>query len=277
MFAKKIYVLGVALAVTMCMGLSSAIASDDCNRFGCRDDCEFTTEFPCEDFVIPVPMGKQNPYFILKPGWKLVLETPEGEEDRERAEVIVLDSTYTVASGVTTREVEERAYEWDDGDWKLIEISTNYFAICEKTNAVGYFGEFSQECENGFTEDEDMCEPEEGGGPTPPDTTGSWEAGVNEAEAGLIMPGTFLLGSRYFQEIAEQDEAVDRGENVAMGLTVVNDAGTFTGCVKVIDTNPAEGVCKSKDGDPKIYCPGVGMAQDEDMELVCWGLNCDVE
>jgi hypothetical protein len=211
----------------------------------------------------------------------LVLETPVGEEDRERAEVIVLNSTYEVASGETTRVVEERAYEWDDEDegWKLIEISTNYFAICERTNAVGYFGELSRECENGFIDDEYMCEPEEEGEPTLPDETGSWEAGINDAEYGLIMPGTFLLGSKYFQEIAEADEAVDRGENVEMELTFDNPLGVnnFTGCVKVIDTNPAEGVCKSKDGDPKIYCPGVGMVQDEDMELVCWGFDCDLE
>ena len=31
---------------------------------------------------------------------------------------------------------------------------------------------------------------------------GAWRAGVDGAQPGLIMPGTFLLGSRYFQEIA---------------------------------------------------------------------------
>ena len=32
-----------------------------------------------------------------------------------------------------------------------------------------------------------------------------------------MMPGTFLLGAKYFQETAPPN-AVDRGENVAMGL-----------------------------------------------------------
>jgi hypothetical protein len=91
------------------------------------------------------------------------------------------------------------------------------------------------------------------------------------------MPGTFLLGSRYFQEIAWDDGAVDRGENVKMGLSVETPVGTFGDCVKIIDTNPAEGICKGKDGDPKIYCPGVGLVIDEDIELVCYGFNCDEE
>ena len=52
---------------------------------------------------------------------------------------------------------------------------------------------------------------------------GSWEAGVNGAEPGVIMPGTILLGAKYFQERAPEDEAVDRGEIVRMGLTVEID------------------------------------------------------
>ena len=85
------------------------------------------------------------------------------------------------------------------------------------------------------------------------------------------MTGTFLLGAKYFQEIAEENEAVDRGQNVEMGLTVETEAGTFDDCVKVIDTNPAEGVCNESKGDPKKYCPEVGLVQDEDLKLVEYG------
>ena len=88
---------------------------------------------------------------------------------------------------------------------------------------------------------------------------------------GLIMPGTFLLGSKYFQEIAEEDEAVDRGENTEMGVPVETEAGAFENCVVVVDTNPAEGVCDVEDGDVKIYCPGVGLVMDEVIELVDYG------
>ena len=98
------------------------------------------------------------------------------------------------------------------------------------------------------------------------------------------MAGTPLLGAKYFQEIApdldpvdpeEPNHAVDRGENVAMGLSVVTPAGTFDHCVKVVDTNPAEGQCG--DEDFKIYCPRLGIVQDADLELVCYGFHCDDE
>jgi hypothetical protein len=88
------------------------------------------------------------------------------------------------------------------------------------------------------------------------------------------MPGTFLLGSKYFQEIAWDDNAVDRGENIGMGLTVETEAGDFENCVEILDTNPAEGICDIEEGGVKIYCPGVGLVMDEGLELICYGLNC---
>jgi len=212
-----------------------------------------------------------NPYFILKPCYKLVLES-----DEERAEITVLPDTEKIRLNgrvIVTRVVEERAYELEEnGDGEveetLVEISRNFFAICKQTNAVYYFGEDSADCEDGFADNEKKCE---GGGD--PDTTGSWRAGENEAMPGLIMPGTFLLGSKYFQEYAPNDDAVDRGENVEMGLSVEDPEGgpDLTGCVRVVDTNPSEGVCDVEDGDSKVYCPGIGMVMDEDMELVEYG------
>jgi len=275
MKAKRIFdpktsvliVFSLAILVTFALpGLSGGIASaDDCPwTLGCPDDCEFTTDFRLQDCRWFQSIGI-NPYFKLIPGYKLVLES-----DEERAEITVLRDTKWIRLGdrwIRTRVVEERAYEWDEGEWVLIEISRNWFAICNKTNAVYYFGEDSRDCEDGFDENDDC----EGGA----DITGSWEAGVNGAQPGLMMPGTFLLGAKYFQEIAPLNDAVDRGENVAMGLSVVTPAGTFDHCVKVVDTNPAEGQCG--DEDFKIYCPGLGVVQDANLELVCYGFHCDDE
>jgi hypothetical protein len=272
MFSKKMFrfsssVLGVVFALALLIGLSgdTALAGS-----GCPDDDEFTTEFflgDCGDFANE---GTTNPFYPLEPGYKLVLESED-----ERAVITVLDETKEVVyDDIVTRVVEERALEWDDEEeeWVVIEISSNWFAICNRTNAVYYFGEWSRDCEDGFDENDD-CTGEES-------NAGSWEAGVNGALPGLIMPGTFLLGSKYFQEIAEEDGAVDRGENVEMGLTwpleddlEEGEEPEFTGCVKVVDTNPAEGVCKEKKGDVKIYCPGVGLVMDEELELVCNGYD----
>ena len=50
-----------------------------------------------------------------------------------------------------------------------------------------------------------------------------------------------------------------------MGLTVETPAGTFHNCVEVIDTNE---LSPDSPGDAKVYCAGVGIVKDEDLELV---------
>ena len=255
-------VLGFVFVMSLCIGLPAVNAqAADCNLFGCEDDCEFTMDFRLEDCKFRT--RGVNPFFILKPGYRLVLES----EDEKSVETVLCDTKWiTLLNGrkIKTRVVEERALELDDGEWVTIEISRNYFAICKKTNAVYYFGELSRDCPAGFGEN-DVCtgEPgtEEG-----ESTAGSWEAGVDGAMPGLIMPGTPLDGARYFQEIAEKQEAVDRGEITALGLEI----GDWSGCIEINDTNPSEGVCGLGD-DVKKYCPGVGLVQDQELVLVKYG------
>jgi hypothetical protein len=142
---------------------------------------------------------------------------------------------------VPTRVVEEK--EWLDQ--KLIERSLNYFAICEPTNDVYYFGEDVDIYEDGEVTHE-----------------GAWLAGQNGAKPGIAMPGTFLLGSRYMQEIAP-DVAMDRAEHTRSGLTVETGLGTLTKCVEITETTPLE----PSDRSAKIYCPDVGLVKDEDLTL----------
>jgi hypothetical protein len=207
-----------------------------------------------------------NPFFILKPGYQLVLES----EDEKSEETVLCDTKWINLDGrwIKTRVVEERAYEDD----KLIEISRNYFALCKKTNAVYYFGEASRDCPDGFDEN-DHCTGIES-------DVGSWEAGKNGARPGLIMPGTPLKGARYYQEIAERDGAVDRGEITEVGLDKEVLGDILLGCIEINDTNPTapppDGpVCKPGE-DVKYYCPGIGLVQDQELELVEYGfVGCD--
>ena len=283
---SKVSVLGFVFALFICIGLSgnNALAENPPGfpdlPDGCENNDEFTTDFRLEDCKFKT--RGINAYFILKPGYRLVLETPEGEEEREKSvETVLRDTKWINLDGrwIKTRVLEERALEWDDGEdgeegeWVTVEISLNYFAICIKTNAVYYFGEWSRDCEDGFNED-DECEGDES-------NAGSWEAGVDGARPGLIMPGTPLLGAKYFQEIAPPD-AVDRGEIAGIGLSWPLEDGLdegeepdFTGCIKIFDTNPAEDPPVCGEEDPKIYCPGIGLVQDQDLELTFYGFVDD--
>lgn len=271
---RPLVILGFSLAMILnfnWLGSGSISMAQDIPD-ECGNNHEFTTDFRLEDCRFKT--RGVNPYFILKPGYQQILEGVEEDDEGElvpvREEVTVLCDTKRIrldGRWIRTRVVEERALEWDEEEeeWVAIEISLNWFAICRKTNAVYYFGEWSRDCEDGFDEN-DECTGEES-------NEGSWEAGIDGARPGLMMPGTFLLGAKYFQEQAPPD-AMDRGENVAMGLVVDVPAGAWSDCVQVIDTNPVEGDCG--DEDAKIYCPGIGIVQDAVLELVSYGfVGCD--
>jgi hypothetical protein len=204
-------------------------------------DPKFTSSFLLENCTFTSEGA--NPYFILQPGYRIVLESAE-----EKVRITVLNKT-KVVDGVTTRVVEEREWEKNGNDLVLKEVSRNFFAICEQTNSVFYFGE-------------DVAIYDENGAIVSHE--GKWRAGVHGAKPGLIMPGTILLGSRYYQEIAPADSAVDKGQIVAMQDQCKIGESHFESCVTIQDTTD----CNPDAKDRKIYAKGVGLVQDEDMKIV---------
>ncbi|MBI2212810.1 MAG: hypothetical protein HYU52_04115 [Acidobacteria bacterium] len=207
----------------------------------------FTTDFQIERCTFS--SRGDNPFFVLD-GGRLVLEGDD-DGDIERVEITVTNDLERIelpgAGTLFARVVEER--EWVNGT--LIEVSRNFFATCEETNDVFYFGEEVDIYHDDGTVTHD----------------GAWRAGEPDAngvaEPGIIMPGRFLLGARYFQEIAE-GTAMDRAENAEMGLDVTTPAGEFHDCVKVVETTPLE----PKAVSVKLYCPGIGLVYDDGVELV---------
>jgi hypothetical protein len=195
-----------------------------------------------------------NPYFSLEPCYQLVLR---GEDDGEKVELIitVLDETREIKlvidgrlRRIRARVIEER----ESKDGELFEISRNYYARCKQTGDIYYFGE-------------DVCFFEEG---ECVGTGGSWLAGANGATPGIIMPGTFLLGSRYFQEVAP-GIALDRAEHIAMGETLTVPAGVLEDCVTILETTPLEPGAESE----KVYAEGIGLIKDGPLQLVSFGFD----
>jgi len=183
----------------------------------------------------------RNPFFVLEPGFTLVLQ---GQEDGElvRLEITVLNETKTI-TGVRTRVVEEM----ETRNNQLVEVSRNYFAICKPNNSVVYFGEDVDIYEGGVLASHD----------------GAWLAGGVDARPGLIMPGVLLIGARYFQEIAP-DVAMDRAEILSISEVVKTPAGTFKDVLKTEETTPLEPNAKGL----KFYAPGIGLIQDGTLKLV---------
>lgn len=207
---------------------------------GDKADRTFTEEFQ-EDEADLVSKGR-NPYFILEPGYELVLE---GEEKGEQVRLVitVLDETKKFGK-IEARVVEER--ETHAG--KLHEVARNYFAISKRTNSVFYLGE---DVDNYDGEGEKVVNHE-----------GSWLHGTDGAKLGLMMPGTVLLGARYYQERATN--ARDRAEVVSATTVVHTPAGKLENCLKVEETTPLEPGAR----EFKLYAPGIGIVKDDKLKLV---------
>ena len=197
---------------------------------------KWTDSFHIEDCTFASVGG--NRFFSLQPGHQLVLQSK-----REKVTITVLDETVTVA-GVETRVVEER--EEEDGELK--EVSRNFFAICKEHGDVFYFGEEVDEYENGKVVKH----------------SGAWRADEPDSKAGILMPGTILLGARHYQEIAPN--AKDRAEILDDDATLKTPAGTFTHCIRVEETSGLD----PDEECYKTYAPGVGLIQDEDLLLTAY-------
>jgi hypothetical protein len=207
-------------------------------------DSEFTSSFMRERCRFST--NGDNPFFPLRPGWRTVLES-----DEEKAVITVLNKTERV-NGVRTRVVEELAYEMDEGEWRLTERSLNYFAICRQTGSVFYFGEDGED----YDEDGNVI-----------GNAGAWRDGVNGAMAGIIMPGTALVGGGYYEEIAPEDSALDKARIVS--LEDGCEIGEFEFDGQCLETENSQDCSDDEEG--KLYVEGIGQVVDEDMELTDFG------
>lgn len=202
-------------------------------------------------FVEPITEGctfsstGSNEFFILEPGYRLVL-TGEGDQGEDIELTVTVKDKTRVVDGVETRVVTEKQVE----DGEVVEISRNYFAICEQTKDVLYYGEQVDNYMDGKIVNHD----------------GSWLAGVDNAREGIIMPGSPFVGLKYKQEVAP-GVAMDRAKIVSMDKTVDTPAGTFENALKTRETTPLEpGFVEFK-----YHVAGIGLVQDGDLKLEQYG------
>ncbi len=195
-----------------------------------QDSCSFST------------VGR-NTYFILEPGYQLMLEGIE-KKDTTRLVITVLNETKLIGN-VETRIVEEN----ESVNGKTVEISRNFFAFCKQTSSIFYFGE-----EVDIYKNDKVISHE-----------GAWTAEGNN-KSGIGLPGLFLLGSRYYQEIAP-GIAMDRAEIISISETMKTPAGKYTSVLKIEETTPLE----PTDISYKFYAPGIGLIRDGELLLKKYG------
>jgi hypothetical protein len=134
-----------------------------------------------------------NPYLPLRPGTTL---NYRGKLDRKSAtDVLAVTNRTKVILGVRTTVVHDQVFIKGE----LVEDTEDWFAQ-DRDGNVWYFGEDTKELENGQVVS----------------TEGSWEAGVDNARAGIVMPVDPKVG-----QVLKQEDARNVAED----------------CSKIIDLN----------------------------------------
>jgi hypothetical protein len=167
-----------------------------------------------------------NPYWPMAPGSRWAYR-----EDGQRVEVTVTDQTKEIL-GIQATVVHDVVTE----DGELVEDTYDSYAQDNDGN-LWYLGEATKEYENGKVKT----------------TEGSWEAGVDGAEAGVLLPGEPKVGMSYRQEYYK-GEAEDRGEILSLDEKVEVPFGSFDGVLMTKDTTPLEPDVL----EHKFYAKGVG-------------------
>jgi hypothetical protein len=172
-----------------------------------------------------------NPYFPLPVGarWVVRVTDPEGLEQRQV--ITVTDQTKRIANGVEARVVHDVVSE----EGKPVEVTDDWYAQ-DSDGSVWYFGEDTVSYEDGK-----------------PDRSGSFEAGVDGADAGVIMPAQPEVGMTYREEYY-RGHAEDRSEVLSLDEQAEVPFRHFTGVLLTKDYTPIEPDVL----EYKLYAKGVG-------------------
>jgi hypothetical protein len=172
-----------------------------------------------------------NPYWPMSPGSRWVYRETDAEGTVQRVEVTVTDRTKTIL-GIEATVVHDVVTE----DGEPVEDTYDWYAQDTAGN-IWYLGEATKEYENG----------------KPKSTEGSWEAGVDGAEAGIVVPADPEVGMAYRQEYYA-GEAEDEGEILSLDERAEVPFGSFDNLLMTRDTTPLEPDVL----EHKFYAEGVG-------------------
>jgi hypothetical protein len=211
--------LAAALALTLGAGAAGAPPLPTGSEPVHLDPADFTTRIT-------------NPYWPMRPGTRWVYRETDADGGQKRVVVTVTDRTKLIANGVTARVVHDVVTRRG----RLVEVTDDWYAQDDAGN-VWYLGEDTTEYEDG----------------RPVSTEGSFEAGVDGAQAGVVMPARPRRGMRYRQEHYE-GEAEDRASIVSVREQAGTPAGHFRRVLMTRDVNPLE----PKVLEFKFYARGVG-------------------
>jgi len=171
-----------------------------------------------------------NPFFPLRPSMRW--EYREQTEDGVQTTIVVVTNNTRTFMGVQCVEVRDTVRL----NGQVIEDTLDWYAQ-HRDGAVWYFGEDTKEYEDNKIVS----------------TKGSWQAGVDGALPGIVMPAQPQVGHSYRQEYY-RGEAEDMAEVLSTAERVQVPTGTYDGVIKTKDTTPLQPEVL----EHKYYARGVG-------------------
>ena len=202
---------------------------------GCGGGAE--SALPIGDEPVELDAGRfgaeiDHPYWPMPVGAVWTYRETDGEGGEQEVLVTVTDRTRTVA-GVEARVVHDVV---TDEEGRVVEDTYDWYAQDDDGN-LWYLGEDTTAYAAGEA----------------PSKEGSWEAGVDGAQAGVVLPGEPEVGQAYRQEYLE-GEAEDAGEILSLDELVEVPFGRFDGVLMTKDWTRLEPTLL----EHKFYARGVG-------------------
>ena len=173
-----------------------------------------------------------NPYWPMKPGSRWVYRETD-KDTTKRIVVTVTERTRRIANGVVARVVRDVVTE----DGEPVEVTDDWYAQDSEGN-IWYLGEDTAEYENGKVASR----------------KGSFEAGVDGAQAGIAVPAAPEVGFAYRQEYYA-GRAEDRAKVLALDAQASVPFGSFDRVLQTEDTNP---LSDPPEVEHKFYARDVG-------------------
>jgi len=227
---RSLAVVVAVLALTACGGGGSQSSSSSSLPQGTKpmklDPADFTTNI-------------DNPYWPMRPGSHWVYREVENGET-QRVDVTVLDKTKVLA-GITARVVHDQVTR----KGQVLENTYDWYAQDSHGN-LWYLGEDTAEYENGKLKTKE----------------GTWAAGVDGAEPGVVVPASPKQGMRYREEYYA-GHAEDGAEVLSANSQVQVPFGRFRNAVLTRNFSSIEPTVE----EMKLYAKGVGPV----MELLVSG------
>jgi len=229
------YLITVVVGV-MLFSVSAGVASAKCLEAQVPNPADFS--LPGVSTYFPQAVGTTYIYWA------------ETEDELIRDEITITFDTKVIL-GVTCTVVYD--VEWvspDEGlNWYKTEETYDWYAWDNDGN-VWYFGEDTVE----YSFDEYW-------NPAGSSNEGSWEAGVDGALPGIVMPADPMTGMCYQQEYYE-GEAEDMGKVLRLDVDVSIDLNDYEGCLKTKEWTPLD----PGTVEHKYYAPGVGLVYIEELK-----------